>query len=339
MRHRPARGVDPEDPAGFAGRILPEARPLLDDGMACHFPILSRNGTVPTTRLVWCTVRRVIDLHTHSTVSDGSDPPALIVELAARAGLSAVALTDHDRLDGIPEALQRARDLDLELVPGCELSAEYAGTMHILVYFLQPGEGPLQDQLLRLQTARDQRNRALAEKLAGLGLPVTYEEIEEEAGGRGAGRPHIAAILVRKGVVSSIQEAFDVWLAKGKPGYLEKLRLSPERCIELARASAALPVLAHPLSLGLDGRELPGVLAGLRELGLVGVETTYGRYRPEEREMLADLARRQRLIATGGSDYHGTYKPDLSVGTGQGDLAVADGALKELRDLLPEAAG
>lgn len=276
----------------------------------------------------------MIDLHTHSAVSDGSDPPARVVELAAEAGLSAVALTDHDCLDGIPEAAQRADQLGVELVPGCELSATHAGTMHILVYFVEPGPGPLQDELVRLQEGRDQRNRQLAEKLAGLGLPVTYEEIEEEAGGQGAGRPHIAAILVRKGVVGSIQEAFDVWLAKGKPGYLDKVRLSPDRCITLAKASGGLPVLAHPLSLGLDGRELGATLDELRELGLVGMETVYGRYQPQERDLLADLARRHQLISTGGSDYHGSYKPDLSVGTGRGDLAIREKPLEQLRDLL-----
>jgi predicted metal-dependent phosphoesterase TrpH len=272
----------------------------------------------------------VIDLHTHSTVSDGSDSPERIPELAAEAGCTAVALTDHDRQDGVPAAAARAAELGVRLVPGCEISCEHPGTMHVLVYFLEPGEGPLQDELVRLQEIRDARNRKMAELMASLGLPVTYDEIQAEAGGKGAGRPHIAAILVRKGVVDSVQEAFDVWLAKGKPAYMDKERLSPERALELARASGALPVLAHPLSLGLEPPELESTVAELAGLGLVGVEAIYGRYAYEDWEALAQLAGRHGLAVTGGSDHHGTYKPDLRVGVGRGDLNVPDRFLAEL---------
>ena len=169
----------------------------------------------------------VIDLHTHSTVSDGSDDPGpTIPELAAATGCSCGGAHRsrppgrHRRGHGA-----RAGELGVELIPGVEISCEHTGTMHVLVYFLEPGEGPLQDELVRLQQARDSRNRNIADLMASLGLPVTYEEIEAEAGGMGAGRPHMAAILVRKGVVSSIQEAFDQWLAKGRPAYLDKERL------------------------------------------------------------------------------------------------------------------
>jgi predicted metal-dependent phosphoesterase TrpH len=274
----------------------------------------------------------VIDLHTHSTISDGSDPPERIAELAAEAGCSAVALTDHDRQDGVSTAAARAAELGVRLVPGCEISCEHPGTMHVLVYFLDPGEGPLQDELVRLQEVRDTRNRNMADLMASLGLPVTYDEIQAEAGGKGAGRPHIAAILVRKGVVGSVQEAFDVWLAKGKPAYMDKERLTAERALELARASGGVPVLAHPLSLGLDPGPLDSLVGELAGLGLAGLEAIYGRYSPEEREGLAGLAGRHRLVVTGGSDHHGTYKPDLQVGVGRGDLHVPDKALVELED-------
>jgi predicted metal-dependent phosphoesterase TrpH len=274
----------------------------------------------------------VIDLHTHSTVSDGSDAPERIVELASDAGLTAVALTDHDRLDGIGAARARAAQLGVELVPGCELSCEHAGTMHVLVYFLEPGEGPLQDELVRLQDARERRNERMVARLAELGLPVSADELEAEAGGLGAGRPHIAAILVRKGVVASVQEAFDVWLAKGKPAYMEKDRLAPDVALRLARASGAVPVLAHPLSLGLEPAELERTVAEFADLGLGGIEAIYGRYSAEERAGLAALADRHGLVVSGGSDHHGTYKPDLSVGTGRGDLSVPDEALVQLRE-------
>ena len=277
----------------------------------------------------------MIDLHTHSTVSDGSDPPERIPELAHAAGCTAVALTDHDRVDGLAAAASAAARLGVELVRGVEISCEHPGTMHLLVYFLAEGDGPLQDELTRLQDARDDRNRRLATRLGDLGLPVTYDEIQQEAGGMGAGRPHVASILVRKGIVASIQEAFDVWLAKGRPAYLEKERLAPDQAVRLAVASGAVPVLAHPLSLGLSPADTAATVAELAADGLAGVESIYGRYSPDERAAMATLAQVNGLVATGGSDHHGTYKPDLQVGVGRGDLDVPDSVLDDLRQRLP----
>ena len=282
------------------------------------------------------TVVAVIDLHTHSTVSDGSDPPRRIPELAAEAGCSAVALTDHDRIDGVDEARARATELGLDLVPGCEISCAFSpGSMHMLVYFVEPGEGPIQDRLGQLQAARETRNRALADRLGQLGLPVSHEELQEEAGGSGAGRPHAAAVLVRKGVVGSVAEAFDRWLAAGRPAYVERTRLDPAEALALARASGCVASVAHPLSLKLAEADLESAMRELAELGLAGMECVYGRYSPEERQGLGALARRLGLVATGGSDHHGTYKPDLEVGVGRGDLDVPDQALKDLEERRP----
>jgi hypothetical protein len=273
----------------------------------------------------------VIDLHTHSTVSDGSDPPDHIPELAADAGCRAVALTDHDRLDGLVAAGARAAELGLEFVPGVEVSCEVpAGTMHLLVYWVEAGDGPLQEELVGLQDERAARNRRMVERFAELGLPVTEAELRAEAGGDGIGRPHAAAVLVRKGVVTSVQEAFDVWLAKGKPAYVDKGRLLPAQALDLARASKGVPVLAHPLSLGLDPAELERTVNEFRDAGLAGIEAVYGRYSPEDRAGLTALAARVGLVATGGSDHHGTYKPDLKVGVGRGDLDVPDRVVEEL---------
>jgi 3',5'-nucleoside bisphosphate phosphatase len=277
----------------------------------------------------------VIDLHTHSTVSDGSDPPARIPELAHAAGCRAVALTDHDRQDGVAAASARAAELGVELIAGVEISCEHPGTMHLLVYFLDPREGPLQDELIRLQEARDTRNRRMADLMGQLGLPVTYHEIMDEAGGMGAGRPHIAKILVRKGVVGSIQEAFDVWLAKGKPAYMDKERLAPADAVRLALASGGVPVLAHPWSLESSPADTEAIVAELASDGLRGVEAIYGRYSPEQRSAVAAIAGRHRLVVTGGSDHHGTYKPDLQVGVGRGDLNVPDFVLDDLRSAIP----
>ena len=260
-------------------------------------------------------------------MSDGSDAPERIPALAAAAGCTAVALTDHDRLDGIPAARAAADEVGVELVPGCEISCEVeVGTMHLLVYFVDPGEGPLQDELVRLQDVRDRRNELMCERLG-----LSYEDLQAEAGGIGAGRPHAAALLVRDGRASSIQDAFDRWLGKGQPGYVEKSRLAPVDAMRLAAASGGLPVLAHPHSLELAPAALRSALAELRDLGLVGLECVYGRYSAEDRSALRALAADLGLVATGGSDHHGTYKPDLSVGVGRGDLDVPDTALEELR--------
>lgn len=268
----------------------------------------------------------MIDLHTHSNVSDGSDPPDRIPALAAAAGCGAVALTDHDRLDGIVSARAAAELHDIELVPGCELScATERGTMHVLVYFLEPEEGPLQDELSHLQAVRDTRNRQMCERLG-----ISYDDLLAEAGGSGAGRPHAAALLVRDGRAASVQEAFNRWLAKGRPGYVEKERLAPAVALRLARQSGGVAVLAHPLSLDLDPAALEAALSELRERGLAGMECTYGRYTPCERDGLTALAGALDLVASGGSDYHGTYKPDLSIGVGRGDLNVDDAVLDAL---------
>jgi predicted metal-dependent phosphoesterase TrpH len=278
----------------------------------------------------------MIDLHTHSTVSDGSDAPRRVAELAAEAGCSTFALTDHDRLDGIAEARARAAELGVGVVPGCEISCEWdGGTFHLLVYHVDAGDHPLGRELTELQRARDDRNAVMIERLQGLGLPITPAEVEAEAGGEGVGRPHVAAVLVRNGAATSIQDAFDRYLAKGQPGYVDKRRLTVAEAVAVAAGSGGVPVLAHPLSLGLAPAELTRAVGELAGAGLAGIEANYGRYRPEDRAGLAALAERHDLVATGGSDHHGTYKPDLSVGVGTGDLDVPDSVLAELEARRP----
>lgn len=275
----------------------------------------------------------MIDLHTHSLVSDGSDSPAAVMDLADRAGCTAVALTDHDRLDGLKEAEPRAQELGIRLIPGCEISCHWdLGAMHVLVYFVTDGDGPLQHELVRLQAVRNTRNQRMVEALRDEGIDITLAEVEEEAGGSGVGRPHMAAVLIAKGHAASISHAFDRWLGQGRPGYVEKERLSPAQAMALARDSGGVPVLAHPLSLGLTGDNLRRALVDLAAVGLQGVEAIYGRYSPTDRQMLAAMGLSAGLAITGGSDHHGRYKPDLTVGTGTGDLDVPD----ELLDLLEQ---
>lgn len=268
----------------------------------------------------------MIDLHTHSTVSDGSDRPERIPELAAAAGCTAVALTDHDRLDGLSAARLRADELGVRLVPGCEVSCRWAlGTLHLLVYFVEPGEGPFQDELEEMQRIRDDRNVRMAEALG-----LDHAELLAEAGGSGAGKPHAAALLVRQGRAESVADAFGRFLGRGMVGDVPRRHAEPARAIALARASGGVAALAHPFSMGLERAALASAVAELTELGLGGLEAIYGRYDPEQRATLAELARAGGLAITGGSDHHGAYKPDLSVGTGRGDLSVPDDALVAL---------
>jgi predicted metal-dependent phosphoesterase TrpH len=273
----------------------------------------------------------VIDLHVHTDRSDGTDSPARVAELAAAAGCRSIAITDHDRLDGVEPARTRAQTLGVDVVGGCETSCRAAtGTLHLLAYFVEDGDGPLQDELAELRQWRQERNTMLADRLADLGLPVTLEDMQEEAGGQGVGRPHAAAVLVRKGVAGSVQEAFDTWLGDGKPGYVEGRRPAPDRVIGLVRASGGVAVLAHPLSLGLAWPDLDRAVGELARLGLSGLEAIYGRYSEDERTRLTALAKAHDLVATGGSDYHGAYKPDLRLGTGHGDLHVPEAVLTDL---------
>ncbi len=281
----------------------------------------------------------MIDLHSHSTMSDGTDPPGRVVELAGDAGLSALALTDHDTLDHLPAARAAADGVGVRLVAGCEISCELGerapGSMHLLVFFVDDAAGELQDRLRALQAARDTRNVQIVEALNAHGVPITLEAVRAQAGPGSVGRPHIARVLMEEGYVSSIQEAFDVWLAKGRPAYFERDRLTPDDAIELTHASGGVCAIAHPMSLGLADGALDEFVGELAAAGLDALECEYGAYGPEERAPLHDLAARHGLAPTGGSDYHGENKPGLSVGTGRGDLHVPDEYLDELEARRP----
>ncbi|HEY7705318.1 MAG TPA: PHP domain-containing protein [Acidimicrobiia bacterium] len=278
-----------------------------------------------------------VDLHTHSDRSDGSVGPAALVAEAAAAGLSAVALTDHDTLEGVAEAKAAGSGAGIEVVPGIELSLTWSpGGMHMIVLFLEDDPGPLQDKLEALRSARSDRNARMLERLAELGMVITPEELAAEAGQGSVGRPHLAAIMVRKGYVPDFETAFNDWLAAGRPAYLGRDRLSPDEAIALARASGGVPILAHPHTLGLETtEEMNDLLERLAGLGLVGVECFYSTYDSVTEAANRAQARKFGLIPSGGSDFHGTYKPTISIGKGTGDLLVPDEVLEELRAARP----
>ncbi|MGD0883070.1 MAG: PHP domain-containing protein [Acidimicrobiales bacterium] len=282
----------------------------------------------------------MIDLHTHSDQSDGSETPERIVEMAHEVGCSALALTDHDTLGGLTRARVRAEALGIRLVPGCEISCVpvAGGGVHVLVYFVDDPDSPLGSELTRLRADRRARNEALADRLQQLGIPVTVEMAAAHAGTPGGvGRPHFAQAMIDVGAVGSVDEAFERYLGNGAAAYVPKGRLSVADVIGLARDSGGVAVLAHPYTVGLQGDALADTVSGMADAGLTGLEAVYGRYSPRQRTDLANLARRFGLVPTGGSDYHGASKPDLFVGTGTGDLRVPDRTIDRLESARPAA--
>lgn len=273
-----------------------------------------------------------VDLHLHSTFSDGTDDPEEIVRHAAKAGLEAIALTDHDNLNGIERARRAAAAAGIELIAGTELSVAWSDTaMHLLVFFLEPEPGPLQDRLAEIQHGRATRNDRIVARLQELGMDIDFEEVAHEAGGTGIGRPHFAAVMVRKGYATDIGDAFDRFLATGRPAYMPRQRLDAIEAIELARASHAVPVIAHPHTLGVSAADYATAFVDLAEAGLGGIEAHYADYEPDLRNHIARLCSELGIAATGGSDYHGSYKPSLAVGSGRGDLAVPYSCVEALK--------
>lgn len=274
-----------------------------------------------------------IDLHTHTTASDGSLSPAELVKEAAQAGLKAVAITDHDTIDGLGEAVEAGEGLDLEVVPGVEISLEVGlkGGAHLVGLWVRPGDQGLLQGLGRLQEARAQRNPRMLAKLNDLGLKLSMEEVLEQTGGGQVGRPHFARALVEKGLADSVGEVFSRWLGAGAKAYVPKERLTPAEGISLVRAAGGVPVLAHPGLLDLDRLGLESLLRKLKGLGLEALEAYYSEHDEATRRRLVSLAARLGLAVSGGSDFHGGSKPQVKLGLGKGDLRVPGALLAALR--------
>ena len=274
-----------------------------------------------------------IDLHCHSTASDGTFAPADVVGLAQKRGLTAMSLTDHDTIGGIAEASAAAAKAGIDFIPGIEISAEFPhpGTMHILGYGVDPNSDSLRNLTRQLLEGRDNRNPRIIKKLQEHNVAITMEEVEQEASkGKttepGAvakplvvGRPHIAAILMRKGYVSSIKQAFDKYLAPGGLAYFDKERLTPRQALEMIRESGGLPVLAHPVQLRTENdAQLDRIVKDLLDLGLAGLEVIHSDHDAALFEKYSAMADRYKLLKTGGSDFHGTNKKDIDLGTANG---------------------
>ncbi len=260
-----------------------------------------------------------IDLHTHSRVSDGTDAPAELVRSAAAAGLDVVALTDHDTAAGWDEAAAAARDTGVELVPGMEISTvDGRRSVHLLAYLLDPTYPPLAEELSRILVGRSARVPIMVERLRGLGIDIAVEDVVAESSDAAAsGRPHVADALVRLGAVKDRDEAFDRYLAAGRPAFVERYAADLTTMIRHVRAAGGVSVIAHPW--GRSRREQPDEagFAALRAAGLSGIEVDHQDHTPEQRARLRAIAADLDLVATGSSDYHGTGKTlhDLGVNT------------------------
>ncbi|MCX5882139.1 MAG: PHP domain-containing protein [Deltaproteobacteria bacterium] len=270
-----------------------------------------------------------IDLHIHSTASDGTLSPVEILRLAEKLELGAISITDHDTLKGSKDLLEAAGSSDVRVLTGIEISTippalyTVAGSFHILGYGIRLNDPALNQTLETLQRARENRNPLIISRLNAMGLDITVEEVIQVFGEAQIGRPHIAQLLIKKGFVQTFDEAFDVYLGFNKPAYMDKYRMDCQKAIEMIIEAGGTPVLAHPFLLRIpDNSRLEALVATLKEMGLQGIEVYYPEHSSEDVEFYSRLALSHDLAITGGTDFHGAIKPEIQLGYGKGDFFV-----------------
>lgn len=277
-----------------------------------------------------------LDLHLHTTHSDGSCTPTAVVNMAHRATVTALAITDHDIMTGIAEAIAAGRECGIEVIPGVEISSLAGNSeLHILGYFLDWQDFDLLEHLKTLRDGRHLRNPRIIERLQTMGIDMTYDEVRALAGTDSIGRPHIARVLMDKHVVASAKEAFDRFLAEGKPAYVPRELPSPAEAIRWIKAARGLAVLAHPTWVKVTEQPLVDLVRQLKADGLDGVEVYYSTHAARQTREYLSLAQQLGLLVTGGSDFHGLTKPDIEVGIGKGTLHIPTSLLPKMK----EAAG
>jgi predicted metal-dependent phosphoesterase TrpH len=279
----------------------------------------------------------MIDLQLHSCFSDGSDTPTELVKQAKKLGLTAIALTDHDTIYGIPEFIEAGLKYNIITVPGVEISVDTKlpnnGHMHILGLFIDPKYEPLKNHLDFLRKERNKRAVKIIDKLAQLGHKITLEELHAEAGEGSIGRPHVAKLLLRRNIVSSLQEAFDLYLAKGKPAYIDKIKFDEAGAIGMIKEAQGLAVLAHPNLMNYNSlQETKERILSLKKHGLDGFEVYYSRMSQKYSNKLIKFAKKYNFAISGGSDYHGKNKDNISMGTGMGQLNIPDSVYTDLEN-------
>jgi predicted metal-dependent phosphoesterase TrpH len=270
-----------------------------------------------------------IDLHIHSTASDGSLKPAEILAHAQKLNLAAISITDHDSIDGSKEALRIGIPPSLSFLTGVEISAAYppffpgSGSFHILGYCVRVDDRALNQTLSQLRKARSNRNPKILRRLNELGFQISLEDVNQTVGQVQLGRPHIAYTMMKKGFVASIGEAFDKFLGTGKPAYVDKYRIECEHAVKNIRGAGGVPVLAHPALLNIDSNQkLDALIKNLIKIGLQGIEVYYPEHSAEQINQYTELAEKYGLLMTGGSDFHGAIMPETKMGSGKGNLFV-----------------
>ena len=265
------------------------------------------------------------DLHIHSTASDGRFSPAELVRKAADEGLAIIALTDHDTVDGIAAALDAVQAFPmLRLIPGIEISTDIPeGEVHVLGYFIDHTDRDFQAALEKMRNSRWERARRMVTKLEKMGCPVDWERVCEIAGDGTIGRPHIAQAMMERGHIEFFQEAFEKYIGRDGPAYVEREKVTPSGAVELILQAGGLPVLAHPLTIP----EPEQLATKLQAVGLIGIETYYASYTAEDVRRLATIADRHNLITTGGTDFHGI---DANADTLIGGVKIPEKSVERL---------
>lgn len=282
---------------------------------------------------------KTIDLHVHSTCSDGTDAPEQLPRLAKQKGLSALALTDHDTTVGVPAFLEACKEYGIEGIPGIEISCiydnhDYNKEVHIVGLFINPEAATLCDTLEELRISRRNRNLAVVELFAKQGINFTLEDLEAMYPGAILTRAHFASYLLAKGFVGSVNEGFDRYLGDGKPCHIRRETMSSYQAIQLIHNAGGIAILAHPLTYKLGRESLERMVADLAKQGIDAMEAIYSTFTSRDEADMKQLAADNNLLISGGSDYHGKTKPTISLGTGKGRLEVPYDVLKNLKNLL-----
>lgn len=274
-----------------------------------------------------------VDLHTHSNKSDGSLSPTELVFLADHIGLKAIALTDHDTVEGLDEAIAASRQCNVELVPGVELSCDRNGKdVHIVGLYIDYKNQDFVNELKEFVNSREIRNKKMCKALTDFGMPIDYDELLSFCKESVITRAHFARLLLAKGYIKSLKEAFDRYIGDDCPCYIPREKVSPARGIELIKKAGGIPILAHPLLLKMGKDALDNVVSEMKEYGIMGLEAMYCTYTPsDEREMTA-LAKKYDLLLSGGSDFHGEAKPGLELGKGYGRLYIPEQILDTIKE-------
>ena len=276
--------------------------------------------------------KQFIDLHVHSDKSDGSLSPSDLVSYAIKQGVTAFALTDHDTVDGIDEALRASEGTSVTVIPGIELSTEYEGKdIHIVGLFIDKEEPAFRDKIQEFVDSRILRNQKMCQKLTEHGLPITYEELTGEFPGSVITRAHYAQLLLKKGYIKSLKEAFERYIGDRGPCFIPREKITPEDGVKLILSAKGIPVLAHPLQYGMGDERLQRLIDRLKAVGLQAMEAIYCTHSPSEENKMRALADKNNLLISGGSDFHGNAKPGLELGTGYGKLYVPVEVLKALK--------